>query len=160
MKKTLCLSLVLTLALFLSSSTAFAEFRGTFEAPFLEVSTSTEVPGSEGKLNTNGDYKVEIEDVAVGTYQVCIVDNSTNVPYFLEDVILDEDGELKAEGNILDDYVIDHIRAPSFQVRTGSPGDCNGATLVYESGLGLVFGESEDVGPPEDKGPPEGVGPR
>jgi hypothetical protein len=139
MKKTLCLSLALTLALFFGSSTAFA-FKGTFEAPFLDVTdpaAPVEVPGSEGKLNTNGEYKVEIETGSSdATFKVCI-SNSMNVPLFLQDETTDEDGELKAEGNILDDYVIDHIQAPSFQVWSGGDDEtCNG-TLVYESGLAI-----------------------
>ena len=142
MKKTWCLILILTLALFLGSNTAFAvkgdHFKGTFEVTFIAVSTGTEVPGSEGKLNTNGQYKVEIEGIAAGIYQVCIVDNSMNMPYFLEDVIVDEDGELNANGNFLDTYGgVAYIHAPSFQVRSGSQGACDG-TPMYESGVAFT----------------------
>jgi hypothetical protein len=139
MKKTLCLSLVLTLALFLGSNTAFAvkgaNFKGTFEAPFIDVGAEQEVQGSEGKLNTNGEYKVEIETgVPNATYQVCI--NTMNVPAFLQEMTTDEDGELKAKGNILATVIIQYLQAPSFQVRTAPSGTCGG-TLVYESGLAI-----------------------
>ena len=141
MKKALCLSLILTLALFLGSNTAFAvkgaNFKGTFEAPFIDVDTGLEVQGSEGKLNTDGRYKVEIETATPLTdYQVCI-SNSMNVPHFLQNVTTDEDGELKAVGNVLDNNAINYIQAPSFQVRSGSADNCSG-TLVYESGLAIA----------------------
>jgi hypothetical protein len=141
MKKTLCLSLALTLALFLGSNTAFAvkgaNFKGTFEAPFIDVGTSQEVPGSEGKLNTNGQYKVEIETGAANAltdFKICI-NNFTNVPLFLQPVTADEDGELKAEGNI---GVTTIIQAPSFQVWSGGIAETCDGTLVYESGLAIV----------------------
>ena len=141
MKKTWCLSLALALALFLGSNTAFAvkgaNFKGTFEAPFIDVDAQAEVPGSEGKLNTDGRYKVEIETATpLADYQVCINDYM-NVPHFLQNVTTDEDGEFKAEGNILDTVAIQYLQAPSFQVRSGSAGNCAG-TLVYESGLAIT----------------------
>jgi len=142
MKKTLCLSLILALALFLGSNTVFAvkgaNFKGTFEAPFIDVDTGMEVQGSEGKLNTDGRYKVEIEtgDPNV-TYEVCIhyVPNMTG---FLQDKTTDEDGELKAEGNILDTVIVQYLQAPSFQVRLDSANDDCSGTLVYESGLAII----------------------
>ena len=142
MKKTWCLSLALTLALFLGSNTAFAvkgdHFKGTFEATFLDNSSHTVVPGSEGKLNTNGDYKVEIEGVPIGTYQVCIVDNSLNMPYLLEEKDVDEDGELKVDGNFLNTYGgVAYIQAPIFQVKSGSAA-CDGGTLIYETGVAFT----------------------
>jgi len=142
MKKTWCLSLILTLALFLGSSTAFAvkgaNFKGTFEAPFIDVDTGMEVQGSEGKLNTDGRYKVEIETATPLTeYKVCI-NNSMDVPHFLKNEATDEDGELKAVGNVLDNNGINYIQAPSFQVWSGGDSEtCNG-TLVYESGLAII----------------------
>lgn len=141
MKKTLCLSLALTLALFFGSNTAFAvkgaNFKGTFEVPFIDVVAQAEVPGSEGKLNTDGRYKVEIETGdADATYQVCIHYEGIATEW-LQDVTTDEDGELKAEGNILATIAVDYLQAPSFQVRSGSAGNCSG-TLVYESGLAIA----------------------
>lgn len=80
------------LALALISITAHA---AKFEAPFIDTATGAVIEDSEAKAKGDA-FKVEIEDIALGEYRVCLNTGTT----FLElaTVSTDDDGELKAEG--------------------------------------------------------------
>ena len=67
--------------------------KGIFEAPMVDVTLNVEVPGSEGKIEREGAFKVEIPGVAAGTYRVCLFHNDT-VSHFLGTALVGEDGEL------------------------------------------------------------------
>jgi hypothetical protein len=130
MKQVGIIATAATLAIGVSVSTALAApgEKGIFETPMVDPGNG-EVFGSESKIQSNGDYKVEIETGSGDTtYAVCLVAAAQGT-LWLGDFMSDEDGELKAQGT-LDPGT---YQAPSFEVRDGS-GDCAG-NLVWASGL-------------------------
>jgi hypothetical protein len=149
MRETIQSIIALTAALYLtwiSASVAYA-FPGTFEAPFVDAVDVSQVPGSEGKIGFNGEYKVEIPTAQVAiAFDICLVtDNLGTV--FLRDAVSDEDGELKVESSLGQDRpdvfgtvtgTTTTLQAPRFQVRADSAAnDCTGA-LLFESGLDIT----------------------
>ena len=96
--------------------------KGIFEAP--QVSNDgVEVSGSEGKIERDGDYKVEIEPVTPSTtFDICLDDTSgTDI---LRDGTSDADGELKVDSNLNTDRAdlfpastTTTTQSPSLQVR-------------------------------------------
>jgi hypothetical protein len=144
-RKTIERIIVLTAALYLAwVSGSIAQggprtsFRGTFEAPFVDVVAQVEVAGSEGKIGDEGQFKVEIETAQAATaFQICLV-TANLAPLFLADAVSDEDGELKVESTLpLAPGTPTTLQAPRFQVLTGAPGTCGG-TLVFETGLTVI----------------------
>jgi hypothetical protein len=136
MRKTIQSIAALTAALCLAWSypAVAQQFRGTFEAPFVDVALQTEVPGSEGKIGDEGQFKVEINTAPDSPLQICLVTENLE-PLFLADVVSDEDGELKVEGTLpLGASIPTTLQAPRFQVLTGAPATCGGG-VVFESGL-------------------------
>lgn len=97
--------------------------KGIFEAPQV-VDMGAEVGGSEGKIERNGDYKVEIDPAfaASTTFDICIFDINLGT-VFLQQAASDADGELK----VTSDLGADNpgffptgtltLQAPSLQVR-------------------------------------------
>ncbi|TDI95898.1 MAG: hypothetical protein E2O29_03600, partial [Deltaproteobacteria bacterium] len=73
--------------------------KGVFESP--QVSNGgVEVDGSEGKIERDGDYKIEIEPITPNlTVQICIFDINLGI-VFLQDTASDADGELKVVSNL------------------------------------------------------------
>ena len=68
-----------------------------YEAPFVATGGG-QVPGSEGKVNEDGSYKVEIPTAIPNTkFEVCRID-FINGPVWLADVTTTDDGELKKIG--------------------------------------------------------------
>jgi len=80
------------LALALISVTANA---AKFEAPFIDTANSTVIEDSEAAAKGD-EFKVEIHDIALGEYRVCLNTGSTHLE--LATATTDDDGELKAEG--------------------------------------------------------------
>ena len=111
--------------------------KGTqFESPFV-VDGGDEVPGSEGKVDDFGNYKVEIpldepatEDV---TYSLCFK-ASEQAEVFLQNIdVFMGDDEVFAENEDAEALEGMTFQAPSFVVRAGGD-DCNGDAL-WESGF-------------------------
>lgn len=70
------------------------DFKGdAFEAPFVN-GTNVLQAGSEGKISTLGEWKVEIEGVAAGTYFICL-ESSNQSAYLIGVKTLAATGELK-----------------------------------------------------------------
>jgi hypothetical protein len=154
MTKTILSIAVLTAALSMAWSypAVAQQFRGTFEAPFVDVALQTGVPGSEGKIGDEGQFKVEIQTAPGSAFQICLVTENLD-PLFLADVVSDEDGELRVEGTLpLAPGTPTTLQAPRFQVLTGASGTCGG-TLVFESGLSVTV---PVAAPLAEEGPPTG----
>ncbi len=152
MRKLATLTAVSALALGLSVGTAYAEppggfKKGIFEGPMVDTAAGTctdtepdgECDGSEGKVEGNGDWKVEINGVPViaDQYEVCIDDVLAD-PVSLADELDPEGdpGELKAtdaDGNIVPSNT---YQRPSLQVRADTGDPCTG-TLHFETGFAL-----------------------
>ena len=107
--------------------------KGVFECPFVEDGGS-EIGGSEGKIERDGDYKVEIEGSPIACeteYTVCLCDENAGcvaLDTLTTGECPDED-ELKSTGNV----GAGDLQAPYFQVWTGT--DCESGDLVAESGM-------------------------
>lgn len=137
---------ILVAAMFVSGlagGTAYAG-KGIFEAP-LVADGSAEVAGSEGKIERDGDYKVEIEGIAALTpFEICIFDVQVGL-VFLQDPTSDADGELKVDSNLNADAAgsfpaatTTTLQAPTLQVRESGADDCSGA-VIWESGMDVVI---------------------
>lgn len=136
---------ILVAAMFVSGlagGTAYAG-KGIFEAP-LVADGSAEVAGSEGKIERDGDYKVEIEGIAALTpFEICIFDVQVGL-VFLQDSTSDADGELKVDSNLNTDAAVSFpvgtttLQAPTLQVRESGADDCSGA-VIWESGMDVVI---------------------
>ena len=134
MKKLALLTAVAALALVFGLGPAVAE--GIFEAPFV-ANAGAEVDGSEGKIERDGDYKVEIEPVTPSTtFEICLVDVNLGT-VFLRDEDSDADGELKVDSDLNSDAAATFpaattvtLQAPRFQVRDDAvvAGTCDGGT--------------------------------
>ncbi|HXH83167.1 MAG TPA: hypothetical protein VNN07_09590 [Candidatus Tectomicrobia bacterium] len=95
----------------------------------VSVTTATEVPGSEGKIERDGTFKVEVPVVDPGTYTLCLHTGLTSVA--LGTATLAEAGELKFQG----DLGPMTLAAPAFVIHSGS--DCAGPD-AYLSGLTIL----------------------
>ncbi len=117
--------------------------KGIYEAPMMD--SGGEVDDSEGKIERNGDYKVEIEPVADDRdYDVCLVFDTvlggTPTELHLETVTVDDgETELKSEGDVgPDDFYGPQFRVYDLSDENATAGDCASDTdneLVYQSGL-------------------------
>lgn len=107
--------------------------KGVFECPFVEDDGS-EIDGSEGKIERDGDYKVEIEGSPIACeteYTVCLCDVNAGC-VALETLTTGEcpdEVELKSTGSVGGVT----LQAPTFQVWTGS--DCESGDLIAETGM-------------------------
>ena len=107
-----------------------------YEGPFVAVGGS-QVPGSEGKVNEDGSYKVELLTGIPNTkFEICRID-FTNGPVWLADVTTTEDGELKKIG-LPGAIPPGNYEQFSFLVSQDSAlDDCSG-TLMWASGFTLL----------------------
>jgi hypothetical protein len=136
--------LALLVAVSFNVGTAQAKGQGIFEAPMVDVNPgpNLEVPGSEGKIEREGEFKVEIPGIPAGNYRVCLFHDDT-VSHFLGTALVEEDGELKIEGNLTMDPAAPPVEPgavlvnPDFRVFLGAEGECTGAP-EFRSGLMIV----------------------
>lgn len=118
-----------------------AQGQGIFEAPMVDVNPgpNAEVPGSEGKIEREGEFKVEIPGTPAGTYTVCLFHDDVT-SHFLGTVTVDEDGELKLEGNLTQPPTTPLVEPgavlvhPDFRVFMDAAGSCTGVP-EFRSGL-------------------------
>lgn len=106
-----------------------------FEGPLVNANGG-QVEKSEGKLDGDGEWKVEAVTSLTNTvFDICLVYVANEVPTVLHlgDATSDEDGELKAEGT-LNPGTYD-FQAPSFQVRGDTLDNSCTGPLYYETGL-------------------------
>jgi hypothetical protein len=145
MRKLATLTAVSALALGLAAGTAEAgpNEKGIFEAPMVPVNGACdlvyggECDDSEGKVERNGDWKVEIQGVTPDEdYEVCLHDAGGF--QWLAEVTSDEDGELKATELSLGaaHVAIGTYQRPRLVVRLDRGGDCDGPHQ-YDSGFAL-----------------------
>jgi hypothetical protein len=133
--------LAVLVAVSFNIGTAQAKGQGIFEARMVDVNPGPnfEVPGSEGKIEREGEFKVEIAGIPAGTYRVCLFHDDT-VSHFLGTVLVDQGGELKLEGNLTMDPTAPLVVPgavlvnPDFRMFLGDVGDCTGAP-EFRSGL-------------------------
>ena len=131
MKKTFSTLVAVLLANVIATQVAHAT---VYEAPFVAVGGG-QVLGSEGKVNEDGSYKVELQIPAFPntTFEVCAVYDGGYL--FLTDVTTTEDGELKAVG--LEGAIpAGNYQQFSFVVGADSANDCLG-TPMWLSGFTL-----------------------
>ena len=121
-------TLAVALLLGLTASAAHAG-KGIFESPMVSASSGAEVLGSEGKIERDGVFKVEVPTVEPGTYTLCVHQGLSSIP--LGTTTLAESGEVKLEGDLSAMTLV----APYFVIHTGS--DCAGPE-AYVSGLTLI----------------------
>jgi hypothetical protein len=122
------MALAVALLLGLTASAAHAG-KGIFEAPMVSASSGAEVPGSEGKIERDGIFKVEIPTADPGTYTLCVHQGLPSIA--LGTTSLADAGELKFEGDLSAMTLV----APYFVIHSGT--DCSGAD-AYLSGLTLI----------------------
>ena len=123
------ITLTFALLLGLTASAAHAG-KGIFEAPLVNASIGAEVPGSEGKIERTGAYKVEVPTADPGTYTLCL--NTVGSSLVLgTPIVLAEAGELKFVGDLTAMTLV----APYFAIHAGA--DCS-ATAAYVSGLSVT----------------------
>ena len=96
----------------------------------VNTSTLAEVPGSEGKIERYGAYKVEIPSADPGTYTLCLHHGGGNMVLGAP-VVLAESDELKFEGDLTAMTLV----APYFGIHLGE--DCS-AAAAFVSGLSVV----------------------
>jgi hypothetical protein len=157
MKKMIQSIIVVTAALCLAWISASVAHGGTFEASSVNAAGG-QVRDSEGEIERNGDYKVEVRTArAATTFEVCLaVEDGLNA--FLRDAVSDEDGELQVESNFGQDRpdlfapgTPVTLRAPRFEVRANSAANNCRGTLLFESGLVVTVG----VESPQEEESPE-----
>lgn len=123
------ITLTVALLLGLMASAAHAG-QGIFEAPMVNTSTLAEVPGSEGKIERDGAYKVEIPSADPGTYSLCLHYAGGNM-VLGDPIVLAEADELKFEGDLATMTLV----APYFGIHPAA--DCTTAA-TYMSGLSVT----------------------
>lgn len=110
--------------LFASVINIHAALAAIYEAPFVNAG-GDQVAGSEGKVNTDGSYKVEIPTTGMPetTFSICRIDfNHGSV--WLADTMTTDDGELKKIG-LTGDIPAGNYEQFSFLVSQGSGNDCS-----------------------------------
>lgn len=133
MRKLATFTSVFALTVFGLAGAAYAG--AVYEAPFV-AAAGAEVLDSEGKVGSDGSYKVEIEPVTADTdFEVCIVDVNGGEA-FLADATSDEDGELKSVG-AAGAVPAGNYEEFSFRVRDDSLSDDCSGTLRWASGYTL-----------------------
>ena len=121
-------AIAVALLFVLTASPAHAG-KGIFEAPMVSATTGAEVPGSEGKIERDGIFKVEVPAADAGMYTLCVHQGLSSIP--LGTTTLTTGGELKFEGDLSAMTLV----APYFVIHSGD--SCTGSD-AYVSGLTLI----------------------
>jgi len=104
---------------------------GIFESPFV-TNAGSQVDDSEGKIDEDGDWKVESYDLGdTECYDICLCDENGGQVVLVANVCTDEDGELKAIGTLSSG----NYQAVSFKIIQAIDTCGSEPTIVQESGL-------------------------